>query len=192
MKGHDLESSRSATGKKRSSTMAWGLIIRNRGKTPTVPYLITTLRSPEGYTRNESFIQASETDKHGFSDLLSHSCAVEENWLLYCKNTAPSKKEPVYQNGKLGLDMSAKRSPCPKKQTVVVQHVASHFTNFLSQLTVCWRHITQRRYVNINVYTVPTIINQLFAPSLNLQLYFLNDKKKSEKDQQISLFHRAF
>ena len=48
-KGHDLESCRSVTGKKTSNTMAWWRNIRNGGKTPTVPYLITTLRSLEGH-----------------------------------------------------------------------------------------------------------------------------------------------
>jgi hypothetical protein len=35
-----------------------------------------------GLHRNYSVIQASGTDTYGFSDLQSHNCAVEENWLL--------------------------------------------------------------------------------------------------------------
>ena len=99
----------------------------------SVPYNKAAIAG--GSHRNDSVTEVSGTDTHGFSDLQSHNCAVEENWSLYCKNTAPSQEEPVHQTGKLGLDMSADRSPCPNNQTMVVQHVASHFTNFLSQLT---------------------------------------------------------
>jgi hypothetical protein len=68
-------------------------------------------------------------------------------------DTAPTPKWQIWFHSESGYGGQGK-NPCPRNQTMAVQHIASHFTKLLSQEIVRLRQITTLQYTNINANTV--------------------------------------